>query len=1157
MKKQKTRQLLSFFLMVSMTAAFMPTVPAVAEKQQDTVVQNDIDETAADITETASDTSFDDIDEITVETLETTVETAWEYLPLYDAEMVSGTQEETHRCDSTYGYESLANRTNGEKEQELYNMFEDAAAQFSEDFRDLESTEAVVINLADNILSSDEIAETYTVFRMDNPQYYWTSATVEIYTSDTAQSVYLCVDKLYLKGSVRRQNAALIEEKLAEYMQAIEGYTDSYTIALELHDRIIHAINYKYQADGITPADDMDAHSIIGVFNGEGVVCEGYAKTYQLLLNYAGIDNIYAIGYAGGNLGDSGEMVMHAWNYVKMDDGNYYGVDTTWDDTGSGNTFDPGHSTYEWYISPYNTGNIRYDYFLAGKDFYEAHWPLRSENTGYFYQYDLPVLQENDYAPTGITGVPKGRYFHLEGDSIQYRVLCNTDEKKEVEAYKRVNDYYVDDDILNVPSTVTYDGITYQVIGVGANLLFNTRDFTTLILNEGIKYIEDGAFSGFMYINATEDTKYIEEIYLPSTLEYIGGFAGQPKLKKIELAEGNQNYTMLDDVLYTADMKTAVMHVSCSEIKELTLPDTVETISQSAFEDSQYLEKINLPAGLQSIMNQAFYGCQSLKEIEIPENVETVAQCAFAQCPELVTATILGNTNVHRLSFENCSSLEAIHIEGENQYCLDDDGVLYVINGSPELATYPAGRKGESYRVLDSCFVIWDYAFEGAHYLEQVELHKNVSQITLAFYESSISTLKIDNDNPYFSCVGGMVFNKEQTELLQYLGGCKDESLVIPDTVTKIESDAFQQNQYLKSVEMSDSVTQIGGLCFQYCNALQSVRLSDSIQFDEEDIAIFAYCRNLRKVNIPKATKVIPSYMFEECNSLSEITIPENVVLIGEAAFMNCLHLRNIVVENSKLELQQYFPNSNGDFVNLISAEESTAHDVAEGYKDWRDWYDNSKIKEIDGIVYYENENDVTLLYSLKEDSGDVVIPESIDGKPVTSISDYAFEGDYTLTSITLPESIQTVGTNAFFGCSELTGIVVNNKNCALAGSNLGYDYYYKDGNISTFQHTDAVVFATEKVTVTAKKNSAALKYAKQTGLSEIVMEGDEILPGDANGDGVVNIKDSALIRRYAAGWDVDIDITASDVNADGVVNIKDSALVRRYAAGWNVTLRK
>jgi hypothetical protein len=65
-----------------------------------------------------------------------------------------------------------------------------------------------------------------------------------------------------------------------------------------------------------------------------------------------------------------------------------------------------------------------------------------------------------------------------------------------------------------------------------------------------------------------------------------------------------------------------------------------------------------------------------------------------------------------------------------------------------------------------------------------------------------------------------------------------------------------------------------------------------------------------------------------------------------------------------------------------------------------------------------------------------------------------------------------------------------------------------------------------------------------------------DILHGDANGDGVVNIKDSALIRRYAAGWNIDIDITASDVNADGVVNIKDSALVRRYAAGWNVTLK-
>lgn len=56
---------------------------------------------------------------------------------------------------------------------------------------------------------------------------------------------------------------------------------------------------------------------------------------------------------------------------------------------------------------------------------------------------------------------------------------------------------------------------------------------------------------------------------------------------------------------------------------------------------------------------------------------------------------------------------------------------------------------------------------------------------------------------------------------------------------------------------------------------------------------------------------------------------------------------------------------------------------------------------------------------------------------------------------------------------------------------------------------------------------------------------------GDVNGDGQINIKDSALTRRHVAKWKVDINLDAADVNKDGTINIKDSALIRRYVAKW------
>jgi hypothetical protein len=67
---------------------------------------------------------------------------------------------------------------------------------------------------------------------------------------------------------------------------------------------------------------------------------------------------------------------------------------------------------------------------------------------------------------------------------------------------------------------------------------------------------------------------------------------------------------------------------------------------------------------------------------------------------------------------------------------------------------------------------------------------------------------------------------------------------------------------------------------------------------------------------------------------------------------------------------------------------------------------------------------------------------------------------------------------------------------------------------------------------------------------TELITPSDVIL-GDGNGDGIADIKDSALLKRYLAGWEVDIDLTAADMDGDGNVTIKDSALLKRQLAGW------
>ena len=70
-----------------------------------------------------------------------------------------------------------------------------------------------------------------------------------------------------------------------------------------------------------------------------------------------------------------------------------------------------------------------------------------------------------------------------------------------------------------------------------------------------------------------------------------------------------------------------------------------------------------------------------------------------------------------------------------------------------------------------------------------------------------------------------------------------------------------------------------------------------------------------------------------------------------------------------------------------------------------------------------------------------------------------------------------------------------------------------------------------------------------------------EALPficGDVNGDGLVNLMDTTILRRYAAGWTLEeigiaaIKEAAADVNNDGEVNLQDASILRRYTARWS-----
>ena len=133
--------------------------------------------------------------------------------------------------------------------------------------------------------------------------------------------VYILTSEDYDTAAERHTYNSIIKNGIEEYAAVAEEGFGAAETATALYDKMTYEITYAYEEDGTTPQDAPWAHNILGVFEKKTGVCEAYARTYELLLNYLNIDNILVTGKSHGE--------NHAWNLVGVD-GVYYWSDCTW-----------------------------------------------------------------------------------------------------------------------------------------------------------------------------------------------------------------------------------------------------------------------------------------------------------------------------------------------------------------------------------------------------------------------------------------------------------------------------------------------------------------------------------------------------------------------------------------------------------------------------------------------------------------------------------------------------------------------------------------------------------------------------------------------------------------------------------------------------------
>lgn len=304
------------------------------------------------------------------------------------------------------------------------------------------------------------------------------------------------------------------------------------------------------------------------------------------------------------------------------------------------------------------------------------------------------------------------------------------------------------------------------------------------------------------------------------------------------------------------------------------------------------------------------------------------------------------------------------------------------------------------------------------------------------------------------------------------------EGVSIPSTLS-----LFKDCTALKNITIPKNVTEIGIFMFQNCSSLTNVTFSPNNQISTVGTRAFQNCVLLSEIILPEKLHLIKTQAFANCTSLSEIILPENLEKIDSLAFENCTNLTDITIHDKiTLIADNAFDNIPkeqltihgiaGSYANTFATTNGYAFEPIQQGGDLITTYLQAKIDEAKGLdpALYTKESYANLLTAIAHAEqvleeateqtqidneiaalqgvidaldpfafryqeiaggaeiaitgfnnlgGAAEIPAEIDGKPVTSIAEGAFE-DVLITSVSIPGSVKTIENAAFKRCSQL-----------------------------------------------------------------------------------------------------------------------------------------